>query len=426
MMRYLALFLIFTAITAGYLISSVKVETLFKGSHQLYNISGNGNNINCSACHKHVAEEMAITRALHGPHWDLSCEACHRFNGTGIQFATANSSGVFPGKQAHAAYVPSCLDCHGGNGAWVVNVSGVLVHAPPARAFNVTTKVNGRNVTVISSIPYATAHRQLIAYCEKMGDENLACLACHTNYSINMSFSYPDYIYVDILSWNFTSSTYISSTNRIYNVSYVKNSVFSGKHIFLPLNKINCSRCHENIYLGLINGKHAPIYYDWRWDYNTTAPGYQNGWGFNRYHSLALYGSLNTSWINNTYCAKCHYCINVTLIDSTGAKVTLRNPFTAASKGLVHCAEKVSCYTCHHRSTTYWWLDPYYAFLNATQSPTLYAQYHENLINATAVDYPRFVHGDICMACHEAAYHKGSCSSECHAGNRGVIQYTEP
>ncbi len=419
-MRYWSLALILIAITAGFLFSNIRVVSLLKGSHTVYDISGNGVDVNCSSCHKHVAEEMAITRALHGPHWDLSCVTCHRFNGTGIKFATANSSGVFPGKQAHAAYVPSCLDCHGGNGTWVYNVSGVLKYAPPARAFNVTTEVNYRKVTVISSIPSATAHKQFVAYCEKMGDENLACLACHTNYSINISFSYPQYVYVDISNWNFTTSTYVSSTDTIYNITYTKTNVFSGKHIFLPLKDIYCSKCHENIYLGLINGKHAPIYYSTKW-------GPANLWGFYRYHGLAYYGStLNTSWINNSYCAKCHYSVYVNLTNYlTGATVTYKNPLTAAAKGLVHCAEKVSCYTCH-RNSTYWWLDPYYAFLNATQSSPLYAPYHEDLINATARDYPRFVHGDICMACHMAAYHFGSCKWACHAGNRIVQQYTEP
>jgi len=187
MKRFLILLI---ALAALMMIYNVKVVSLFKGSHLVYNISGNSVDVDCASCHKKVAEEMAITRALHGPHWDLSCVTCHRYNGTGIRFAVANSTGAYPGKQAHAAYVPSCLDCHGGNGAWVYNVSGVLVHAPPARAFNVTETVGYRNWTVISSIPYAEAHKQFVAYCEKvLHDENLACLSCHTNYSINISFN---------------------------------------------------------------------------------------------------------------------------------------------------------------------------------------------------------------------------------------------
>jgi len=423
-MRTVGLVLILIAITAGIFLTTMRSVSLLKGSHVVYNISSNSVDVNCSSCHKHVAEEMAITRALHGPHWDLSCVTCHRYKGTGIRFATANSSGVYPGKQAHAAYVPSCLDCHGGKGAWVYNVSGVLVHAPPARAFNVTYESDYRNWTVVSSIPYYAAHKQFVAYCENvLHDENLACLACHTNYSINITYKYPNYIYVYISNWYITTGTYVSSSLKVYNVSYVKKNIFSGKHIFLPLKKINCSKCHENIYLGLINGKHAPIYVSPKWNLS------ENLWGFVRYHGLAYYGitTLNKSWINDTYCDKCHYCVYVNLTDpSSGVTYTYKNPFTAAAKGLVHCAEKVSCYTCHHRNSTYWWLDPYYAFLNATWSSPLDAPYHEALINQTALNYPRYVHGDICMSCHEASYHFGKCGSECHAGNRIVYQYTEP
>ncbi len=408
-MRYSGLALVLIALAVGLVMVGTKSVSIIKGSHDV------SSHVNCSSCHRHVAEEMAITRALHGPHWDLSCVTCHRFNGTGIKFANATASS--PGMQAHAAYVPSCLDCHGGKGVWVVNVSGVLVHAPPARAFNVTTKVNGRNVTVVDSIPYFTAHKQLIAYCIKQGDENLACLACHTNYSVNISYSYPDYINLIISSWNITSLTI--GPDRVYNVSFVKKTLFSGKHVFLPLKDINCSKCHLNIYLGLINGKHAPIYYAWRW-------GNVNLWGFYRYHGLALYGStLNTSWINNTYCNECHRALKVTLVNyKTGVSYTFDiSKVTNASS--VHCAEKVSCLTCHHRNSTYWWLDPYYAFLNATKSNPLYAPYHEDLINQTA-KYPRFIHGDICLDCHMAAYHWGSCDT-CHTGyNKITTQYTEP
>ncbi len=419
-MRAASLILILIALSALMFVYNVRVVSLFKGSHLVYNISGNSVDINCASCHKKVAEEMEITRLLHGPHWDLSCVTCHRYRGTGIRFAVANSTGAYPGMQAHAAYIPSCLDCHGGNGTWVYNVSGDLVYAPPARAFNVTVTIDHRKWTVISSIPFATAHKQFVAYCEKvLHDENLACLACHTNYSINISFIYPEYVDVDVSNWNLSAT--ISSTLKVYNVSYVKTGSFSGMHIFLPLKDINCSKCHVNILKGIINGKHAPAYIASQW------PTY-NLWGFYRYHGLAYVGTtLTSAEVNTSYCEKCHYCVYVNLTNAiTGAKVTFKNPYTAAAKGLVHCAEKVSCCTCHRNSTKYWWLDPYYAFLNATQSPTLYAPYHENLLNETALNYPRYVHGDICMACHCAFYHTGSCRWACHAGNQAVVQYTEP
>ena len=409
-MRFWGLVLVLIAITAGIFISSMKSVSLLKGSHVVYNISSNSVDVNCSACHKHVAEEMAITRALHGPHWDLSCVTCHRFNGTGISFATANSSGVFPGKQAHAAYIPSCLDCHGGNGAWVYNVSGVLVHAPPARAFNITTTVDYRNWTVISSIPYYAAHKQFIAYCENvLHDENLACLACHTNFSINITYKYHYNISYSLSLWTFTS--FNPNWSRIYTVHFVKNATFSGKHIFLPTKDINCSKCHENIYLGLINGTHAPIYYAWRW-------GTTNLWGDPRYHALALYGTtINTSWINDSYCDECHNLYRYATVDNPAANLTY-NLLPAAleiNSTKIHCAEKVSCITCHGYGK------PYDAY-NATSNTG-----HEDMINYTATNYSRLYHGDICMACHEAAVHGvASCGKTCHAGNAAFNIYSEP
>ena len=413
MRSLIAALILIVGISAGIILSNVEVVSILKGSHYVEDISGAGNDVNCSVCHKSVAEEMEITRALHGPHWDLSCEACHRFNGTGIHFAKANASGAFPGREAHAAYIPSCLDCHGGNGVNVTNVTGSRVHAPPARAFNIITTLNHRNITIISSIPYAEAHKQFIAYCENsLHDENLACLACHTNYSIDISYTYQYNLTYSIKYWTFQTFTPI--WGKTYNVNYAKKSYFSGKHIFLPLENINCSRCHYNIYRGLINGTHAPIY---RYvGGGQTWPSY-NLWGFYRYHALGYYSAgtyVLTGNINSSYCKQCHYSIKINLTSyTTGAKFTSVNPFTAAAKGLVHCAEKISCYTCHHRNSTYWWLDPYYAVGNINSTKGGNATGHEYLINQT-ITYARMYHGDVCMACHEPSVHGVVKCNDCH------------
>ncbi len=414
-MKSWSIAIILVIATVGLLLSNTEVVSVFKGSHYVTDISGDGNDVNCSACHKHVAEEMAITRALHGPHWDLSCEDCHRFNGSGITFATANSSGAFPGKQAHAAYVPSCLDCHGGNGVDIINVTGTLVHAPPARAFNVTTKVNGRNVTVISSIPYATAHKQFVAYCENMGDENLACLACHTNYSVSIAYEYNYSLSYTLVGWSFYS--FIPSGLRQFEVNVTKRSVFSGKHEFIPIKpvcKINCSKCHLNIYLGLINGKHAPIYSAW---------GSTNLWGLPRYHLSS------PSKINNSYCYECHdLYIYAKLDPSANTTYDLSDavPFTNSTE--VHCAEKVSCLTCHGYGKPY---DLLSGYLNGSISPKTRGPRfdlfgHEDLINSTA-SKPRMFHGDVCMGCHMASLHGPPRCSYCHAkGSVSVYIESEP
>ncbi len=418
--------LIATAITAIFLLYSPHTATLFVGTHSTYNFSTNpvtgvinittpnGQTEYCKLCHYHIWEELYSNP--NSPHYDLSCETCHRFNGTGVRFAVINST-PHPGIQAHAAYVPSCLDCHGGNGRWVVNRFGVKVHAPPAPAFNDTVTVNHHNVTVISSIPYFAAHRALVVYFENKGDENLACLLCHTNISKHMVFSYQYALSYNLSLWGFLDVTPHGVRNVSINIT--PNATFNGMHEFLPLKDINCSSCHENIYLGLINGTHAPIYYDpFYW-------GTVNLWGNPRYHALAAYGTaVNTSWINNSYCDECHNLYRYATVDNPSANLTY-NLLPAAieiNSTKIHCAEKVSCLTCHGYGKPY---DPYYP-IYYNQTKTSSALGHEYLLNQTA-NYTRMYHGDICMACHEAAVHAVIGCSWCHVkGDIGFNITSEP
>ncbi len=428
--KLLALTLIGIAITALFLIYSPHSTSLFVGTHTMYNFStnpttgvinvttANGQTEYCKLCHYHIWEELYSNPS--SPHYDLSCETCHRFNGTGIKFAVINSTGAHPGIQTHAAYVPSCLDCHGGNGVWVVNRFGKLVHAPPAKAFNVTQTVNNHNVTVISSIPYFAAHKAMVAYFEKKGDENLACLMCHTNISKHMVFKYQYDLSYTLYYYTFTNFT--PNGTRYANITINPPSNFNGMHEFIPLNKINCSSCHENIYLGLINGTHAPIYNAW----NTT-----NLWGNPRYHALATsVTTLNVSWINNSYCDECHNLYRYAINNPTAN--TTYNLYPAAieiNSTKVHCAEKVSCLTCHGNGTPY---DPYTVIATYGWLPgggggsTLYiAIGHENMLNQTA-NYSRMYHGDVCMACHEAAVHAATSCKWCHEGFIGFDIQSEP
>jgi len=375
-MRTLSVALILIGITAGIFLSNVNVVSVFKGSHYVTDISGNGNDVDCEACHKKVAEEMAITRAIHGPHWDLSCEACHRFNGSAVtQFAMANG-GTYPGKEAHAAYVPKCLDCHGGDGVYVTNVTGGRSHADPARAFNLTP------------IPNYTAHKQFFEYCKNLGDENLACLACHSNYSIDIDYRYHHAIRFNTSTW--TLICFAVYGQRQYDVTFLKISVFSGKHVFLPTDRINCSRCHENVYEALIgsgeNCTHAPIKIDAKWDEF-------NYWNDPRFHYIP--SQYVPEWINNTYCNECHFNPSI--------------PDTAASKSLIHCAEKVSCLTCHGPGK---YADP--SQVNATHG-------NGTLFNDIA-NKPRVYHGDICMGCHTPAVHpENRRCGWCHGGKSATV-----
>jgi len=415
--KALPLLLIGVAVAAMFFVYSPHSSSLFVGDHTMFNFSlnqttgvinvttANGQTEYCKLCHYHIWEELYSNPDA--PHYDLSCETCHRFNGTGVSFAVINSTGAHPGMLAHAAYVPSCLDCHGGNGRWIVDRFGKKVFAPPAKAFNDTVTVNNHNITVISSIPYFAAHKAMIEYFERKGDESLACLMCHTNITKHMVFSYQYNLSYILYYWTFTSFT--PNGTRYANITLNPSASFNGMHEFLPVNKINCSACHENIYLGLINGTHAPIYYAWRW-------GSTNLWGNPRYHALALYGTaLNTSWINNTYCDECHNLYRYAEENPTANSTY--NLYPAAieiNSTKIHCAEKVSCITCHGYGK------PYDAY-NATSNIG-----HEDMINATA-NYSRMYQGDVCMACHKAAIHgTASCGGTCHDGYAGFNIQSEP
>ncbi len=429
--KAIPLLLFGVAVAALFLIYSPHSTSLFVGTHSMFNFStnattgvinvttANGQTEYCKLCHYHIWEELYSNPKA--PHYDLSCENCHRFNGTGVSFAVINSTGAHPGKFAHAAYVPSCLDCHGGNGRWIIDRFGKRVFAPPAKAFNDTVTVNHHNVTVISSIPYFAAHRAMVVYFEKKGDENLACLMCHTNISKHMVFSYQYDLYYSLYAYDFTS--FAPNGTRYANITIVPNATFNGMHEFLPVNDINCSSCHLNIYEGLINGTHAPIYNAW----NVT-----NLWGNPRYHALATSAAtLNVSWINNSYCDECHNLYRYATVDNTAANTTY-NLLPAAieiNSTEVHCAEKVSCLTCHGNGTPY---DPYSVIASSGWLPgggggsTVYiAQGHENMLNQTGT-YARMYHGDVCMACHKASVHAITSCKSCHEGYIAFDIQSEP
>ena len=106
--------------------------SLFAGQHVWYDISGAvigegdrwESNIECIKCHADVADEM---EAIIGPHTGetgekLLCSDCHRINKT-YEFAAHHKDQagggeyiggeyIQPGKIAHAARVPACMDCH--------------------------------------------------------------------------------------------------------------------------------------------------------------------------------------------------------------------------------------------------------------------------------------------------------------------------
>jgi hypothetical protein len=375
------------------MVSSTDVVTLFSGTHQLVNITASGNDIDCVPCHQWVRDELD-NAAIHST---MDCEDCHRYEGTGIDFAEHNQVG----NEAHAAYIPRCLDCHGAGGA-----------APQATAFNESD--------------YGTdysAHKEFVQdalNCDLSVGENEACLACHTNYSVTIDYSYfwdISYSAVgDSSEQNITEFTYNGTRN--YNLVYSKTGA---KHEFLNMTVVreeSCLECHKNIYDALVYGAGEGDYDD---DYLTHAPieidnqmwtDTDNAWEHARYHYWANRPNIN----NYKYCSRCH---NVNYFASTHpAKKTtysLDDVTDDTNSTLVHAAEMLTCATCHGSGKTKEVID------NGDMPGTGHYQTDPDLVDLIAERYARTFNGDICMGCHEGAIHpnSGGCG-KCHNVPPGV------
>ncbi len=406
-MRKGVFIVLFIGVASLTLFASIDVISLFAGEHAFVNISGEGNQIDCTACHHRIADELNLS-AIHS---DLSCEACHRFTGTGITFASGDTTSAVPGEEVHAAYTPRCLDCHGGSGTWI---DGKF--APPAPAFNASDYGSEYS-----------AHRKFVEMANESNlsvGENEACLACHTNYSTEVSYSYFYNISYTLSNWNFTSFGYNGTRN--YDIQWNKSGA---KHEFINLNGIECTKCHGNIYDALVNGTdggtnedyltHAPIEIDSaRWDTD-------NSWGHYRYHYIP--SSNRSAWVNNSYCLKCHN-VHRYAEEHPADNLTyqLDNVSVDTNSSDVHCAEALSCGACHAEGKTKQVIDDSERGGEGHSVNGSYGYF----VGGVASTYARTFNGDICMGCHEAAVHPdgggsgggggdgGECC-RCHGGGGG-------
>jgi hypothetical protein len=376
------------------LVGSMDVVTLFGGSHQIINLtssSGTGNDIDCVPCHQWVRNELD-NATYHS--W-MVCEDCHRYEGAGIEFAEHNQ----PGQEAHAAYTPRCLDCHSKESITLANGTTALVKK--ADAFgdtNYGTDYSAHKTFVLDSLNSTLS----------VG-ENEACIACHTNYSVDIAYSYFWNITYDLNSWDvpFTSFSYNTGT-REYDIAFTKTGA---KHEFINTTAINCISCHRNIHEALVNGTdggsnedyltHAPIETDTaRWNTN-------NPWNHYRYHYIPA--ANRATGVNSSYCFECH---NVErYADEHAAENTtysLADVTDDTNSTGVHAAEALSCQTCHGSEKTKKVIN------NTDQRGPGHSG--RTFVDEVSDTYARTFHGDICMGCHEAAVHpssSGTCA-RCH------------
>ena len=212
--------------------------SLFSGQHTWYDLGAKGNDVPCEKCHADIAAEMEHV----GPHTGetgyerLKCEYCHRVfpiehknaSFDTYTYASGDSAGAEPGKEAHAASTVPCMYCHSGNNSGVVDsdfnhsnwgdkncfkchpVNGpnwhdkpeyfcvddcrkchvnkatkAVYYIPPAGGFNLTT-----NATDTGS---HAAHMKFVtdAISDKtMEDANEACIACHTGIPVQISWTH--------------------------------------------------------------------------------------------------------------------------------------------------------------------------------------------------------------------------------------------
>ena len=132
-----------------------------KGQHQFLQINPDQPDKYCLRCHQNEAISSEMAQSSTGVytqmkiHSTLTCVGCHKLtNGYG--------TGRAGDKVEHAARLPSCLECHDGQ-------FNVLV-------FSVVDELNSQK----------EAHRNF----KFVGDNDLQCIACHTNVQVSGSISY--------------------------------------------------------------------------------------------------------------------------------------------------------------------------------------------------------------------------------------------
>ncbi|MFP3909030.1 MAG: hypothetical protein ACLFVI_06705 [Archaeoglobaceae archaeon] len=404
-MRSAIIVVLLFSISALVLITSNETITLFSGSHQILDITSTGNDISCTSCHSHIQNEFSKSKV----HGDLDCIDCHRLevtsSGESISYSVHNDTGWHAGNQSHAAYTPTCLDCHGGNG---VQVDAKF--APPAPAFNQTDYGSDYS-----------AHKPFVEYASISNSgvgENEACIACHTNYSMEIEYSYWWNINYTLRSWNFTE--FNSNGSREYNSNFDKSGA---KHEFLSVDNISCTGCHQNIYEALVIGTegdnedyltHSPIeinHSDNHQGWNTFNP-----WEHYRYHYI---DSNRAERVNNSYCFECHN-VKKYADEHPSQKLTysLDDVTSNTNSTSIHAAEIVWCQTCHGTGKTKEVIDnPERTGLGHSQT---------DFVDKVKDNFSRTYTGDICMGCHEAAVHPEQGCGRCHeSSNERARVYIE-
>ncbi|MFO7967108.1 MAG: hypothetical protein R6U44_05880 [Archaeoglobaceae archaeon] len=403
-MRSAVIVVLVFSISVLILFSSTETITLFSGSHHISDITSSGNDISCTSCHSRIQIELSESQIHEG----FDCVDCHRLektsSGEAIEYAVHNDSGWFSGNQSHAAYTPRCLDCHGENGKLIGNK-----FAPPSPAFNQTDYGSDYS-----------AHKPFVEFASSSNNSvgaNEACIACHTDFSIENEFSRPEYfefsVKEDSNGWYIVPNEY-----GPVNTTIVTKSSSGAKHQFKA--RVKCENCHQDVWRSINHpeeneyGSTRASHVCWQWnDSECGTSCYQVNRG-DPMHNISEIGGTGGYDNITDYCTySCHKPrVNLN-------RITNIPPIFESS---VHAAYRISCYQCHN-STVYedsvWnkpradWDTP--GFGRDLSSSEIDHSGHEE-IDDEVLSLPLFTHAETCISCK-----RGSCTSchddDCVSGN---------
>ena len=209
-------FLIAVAVVAVGIFVLPSTVSFFAEQHNWYDLSPPAhkpkiwgrNDVPCEKCHTDVEGQMQSPE--NGAHRDLTCADCHRAPFTEYNYARGNYiyatkwQGTKPGKEAHAASVVACTDCHTAKGGAMHPLDPEYVtrcndchHSPPkeiedkwkwmiAGGFGLTGRTNDTGEK--------EAHEKFLHDAienASLKGSNEACVACHTATSVTVTYLVP-------------------------------------------------------------------------------------------------------------------------------------------------------------------------------------------------------------------------------------------
>lgn len=180
------LLLIGIAITAVGLVALPQTLALFAGQHNWYNVDKmNTTNLGvpCVKCHADVNQELT-TSQNNGVHSTVTCVSCHvtaLANTNNRAVAGKVGGGDAADENIHAAGLPFCLDCHGGNPPAGIQKNGGG-YAPKA-----ITILNGTYEVHTPFVAQAATDSPQNKTSLLKG-ANEACVACHTHVAVDINW----------------------------------------------------------------------------------------------------------------------------------------------------------------------------------------------------------------------------------------------